>query len=234
MILEYISSTETPLILAIDSASSRPSIALGRGQGLLAEILLEGPLAHVESLMPEAEALLARLDLKLSDLGALAAITGPGSFTGIRVGLATVQGLATVLGVPVVGLSSLKALALKFPYANHPICPLVDPRRGNVYSATISTRDGSASFLEPEGLRAIQDIIEGIDEPTLFMGDGARQLAPDLKAALGERALFTPPSLGEGLAGILVDYAAKVLESGNLQSIDTLTPHYIGKFGNLD
>ena len=132
------------LTLAMDTAGEVGSIALADGNRVLEEVRLHAPGGFAQILFGELEALLARQSVRLADVDLYAAARGPGSFTGVRIGLATIKGLAEVAGKPAVGISNLAALA-EFGTADFR-APLIDARRGEVFAALL---DRAGTFVIP-------------------------------------------------------------------------------------
>jgi len=133
------------LFLAIDTTTAVCSVALGRDGGLLAEYLLNIKKTHSQRLMPLIISMLRDSDVDRRRLDGICVAVGPGSFTGIRIGMATARGLAQGLGIPLVGVNTLEALAGAGACYPALLCPLLDARRGQVYTAVYR---GGASRLE--------------------------------------------------------------------------------------
>jgi len=133
--------TRTPLILALETSGETGGLALYRGR-LLAEVTLSGALTYSRRLLPALDFLLRQLGLDLSGIEALAVSVGPGSFTGLRIGLATAKALALVLKRPLVGVETLAALAAQVPESPLPVCAVLDARRGELYAALYRMVEG--------------------------------------------------------------------------------------------
>lgn len=183
-------------ILSIDTSSSIASIALAVDERLMAESLFPCERTLSARLMPEIERLLAMAGLTALDIDLFACAIGPGSFTGVRIGVATVQGLALATGKPCVGFSNLALLAMNFPLAAHPVCTLVDARKSEVYAALY---DNSAIIPVPlinecvTPPERILDLIQDTDDkPVIFVGDGAQRYGDIISSRMGERAIFAP------------------------------------------
>ena len=210
---------ETMKILAIDTTSRSGSVALVDGTAVLGSLQISGALDHSEHLLPSIEHLLSRLAVTASTLDAVAASVGPGSFTGVRVGLASARALARSWGVPSVGVSSLEALALTAPGASPGewICPWIDAGRGEVYAAAY-TRPAAPEGpveLSPPVLAAPEAWLAALPAcPVRFVGDGALAYRDLLRERRGEGALpgtgpwFLAPALGLLGARRLQDPAA--------------------------
>jgi len=139
----------TPLILALDTSHQRGSVAVSRGEEVLSEILFDASDTHSATLLPSVDACLASAKVSLRDVDLIAVVSGPGSFTGLRIGLATVKAFAAVRRIPVVPVESCAVLAAAFPFAAHPVFPLIDARRGEVYGALYGTEGGSPREIAP-------------------------------------------------------------------------------------
>lgn len=171
------------LTLAIDTATENLSLALARDDGLLAEDGIDAGRKHLELLLPHIVRLLGRLDLKFDDLDSIIVGTGPGTFSGLRVGIATARGLAQALEIPIQGASTLEALARGIAAAAttgpRVILPVIDAKRGQVFSRVFRI-DPPASLeclsgiecLDPEGLADFAAAHS--DTAALAGGNGAR------------------------------------------------------------
>jgi len=139
----------TPLALALDTSHERGSVAVSRGRKVLSEILFDASDTHSATLMPAVDACLRFAKASLADVELIAVVSGPGSFTGLRIGLATAKAFAAVRHGSVVPVSSLEVLAAAFPFAGRPVFPLIDARRGEVYGAIYRTDDGVPREIAP-------------------------------------------------------------------------------------
>ena len=122
-------------ILALDTATNCGGIALSRNAEVIGQVMLKAPLRYSEEVLSCVEFLLEGLRLKRTQVGCFAVASGPGSFTGLRIGLATIKAFAQSLGRPAVGLSTLEALAFRFRWARSRIVPMIDARRQQIYGA---------------------------------------------------------------------------------------------------
>jgi tRNA threonylcarbamoyladenosine biosynthesis protein TsaB len=122
-------------VLAIETSTMLGGVAvMDAAKGLVAEARETVKAGHSGRLMPEIDGVLKRVSLTLSDIDALAVTTGPGSFTGLRIGLSTVKGLSYSAGIPVVVVPTLEAMAWNFPDYAYPVCPMLDARKIEVYA----------------------------------------------------------------------------------------------------
>jgi len=185
---------EEPRVLAVDSSSLTGSVALSLGSTVVAESLLNIRSTHSEKLLKQIDLLLIEAGWSLNDLDLLAAVTGPGSFTGLRIGIATVKGLSQVLGKPVAAVSSLQAAAMNGVLSSIPVCAFLDARKNEVYSQLFHFQGGipvpmnAASVLPPEKM------LRGLNGPVAFVGNGVPVYQNLISAILGKRALLPPPT----------------------------------------
>ncbi|HDI59533.1 MAG TPA: tRNA (adenosine(37)-N6)-threonylcarbamoyltransferase complex dimerization subunit type 1 TsaB [Desulfobacteraceae bacterium] len=181
-------------VLALDTATGPCTVGLLDDAELVAEGASSAVNGPVRRLMPLVVEVLAQAGLKLSQVDLMAVTRGPGSFTGLRVGMATVQGLALATGIPVVAVSSLEALALQAA-DDAVVAPLIDARRGEVYSAVYKVEAGKPTVLAPEAALTPQAAAGRIQGPCILIGSGVEVHRETLEAALAERATLAPPAL---------------------------------------
>ncbi len=175
-------------ILALDASAKSCAAALYE-EKLLGEMYLDLGLTHSEKLLPMIDALLEVTDTEKASLSALAVTAGPGSFTGLRIGMATAQGLCRALSIPIAPVPTL--LALKEGGSGFPgvVCPMMDARRGEVYTALYRGEEA----LLPGGPRPLTELLsaaETLSSPVFFLGDGAAVHREAIASALGDRAVF--------------------------------------------
>ena len=169
-------------ILAMDTSAKAASVAITNGETPLAVYSLEAGRTHSETVLPMAESALKVAHLTLSDIDLFAVTSGPGSFTGVRIGISTVKGLAFGTGKPCVGVSTLLALAynLKDLRDDCYVCPVMDARRNQLYNALFSYHGGQFERLCDDRLVAMSDLkkeLEALDKPVYGVGDGYDILA---------------------------------------------------------
>lgn len=186
---------ESTLVLALDTSHQRGSVAVSRGEEVLAEILFDASDTHSATLLPSVDACLRSAKAALADVDLIGVVSGPGSFTGIRIGLATAKAFAAVRRVPVSPVSSVEVLAAAFPYAAYPILPLIDARRGEVYGALFRTDGGAPREIVPL-FAAKPETIGGIlarageASPVILCGTGALRHREILAPLVGAGSRF--------------------------------------------
>ncbi|MEW6600218.1 MAG: tRNA (adenosine(37)-N6)-threonylcarbamoyltransferase complex dimerization subunit type 1 TsaB, partial [Nitrospirota bacterium] len=162
-------------VLAIETATLAGSIAVfDDSEGLVGEVRVSVKIAHSERLMPSIEWLLKASGISIKEIDAFAVSIGPGSFTGLRIGLSTVKGFAFATGKPVVAVRTLDAFARLMPFCSRIVCPMLDARRNEVYAAFYQWDDGRCTKIMPETSIKPADLLKGIEGPVVFMGEGAR------------------------------------------------------------
>lgn len=215
-------------ILAIDTSSPVGSIALVEGPLLKAQQILNISATHNQRLLPGIARILADVGWSLDDLDGFAVSLGPGSFTGLRIGLSIVKGLAWATGKPLAGVPTLDALAANVSLVPHKICPILDARKGEIYTALyrqgdegIPQRLTSYLAIKPEELVAL------ISETTVLIGDGLLSYGDYLKRELSNRLVLAPPHLNVIHASSVAWLGWHRLWSGESADVSSCTPLYV-------
>ena len=217
---------DAPLILAVETSSETGGVALYRDR-LLGEVVLSGAETYSRRLLPALDFLLGHLGLSPAEISVLAVSIGPGSFTGLRIGLATVKGLALVLKKPVVAVESLAALAGLFPKSPYPLCPVLDARRGEVYAALYRFTARGLETLMPPSVLSPALLCEKIESPTVFLGEGLRVYEGFFREKLGPNFIPAPGHLREARASGVAYLAEKKAKAGEFADPQTLVPLYL-------
>lgn len=174
------------LILAFESSARPASVALLQDGRLLSQYSQCSQLTHSRTLLPMAEDMLKNAELGLRDVDLFAVAHGPGSFTGVRIGVSTVKGLSWALEKPCVGVSTLEGMAWNGLSAGGVICPVMDARRSQVYNALFEIRDGRPTRLtedRPISLEDLSEEVRALGRPVFLVGDGAELTAKAFAAA---------------------------------------------------
>lgn len=182
-------------ILGIETATFCGGTALLAGDQILASYTLNSSATHAGRLLASIERLLNETATDLSDLDGLAVSIGPGSFTGVRIGLSAAKGLAVARKLPLVGISTLEALALRAGRDSRLICPVVDARRNEVFAAAYQWSRVADVPVEKTavGVMPIEEFVARLRGHCLFLGDGALRYRAAIEKHLGDRAAFAPP-----------------------------------------
>jgi tRNA threonylcarbamoyladenosine biosynthesis protein TsaB len=191
-------------ILAIETSTLLGGVAItDDSAGLIAEVRLNVKSTHSERLMTEIDHVLKRAGLAVSDIDAFAVSIGPGSFTGLRIGVSTVKGFSFATGKPIVTVPTLEAFAWNFPFSRYPVCTLLDARKKEVYAALFRWVDGGFVRLIGETSMKGETLLKeikaakgkgdrGLPEEIIFAGEGALIYGKEIADALGEKAIFAP------------------------------------------
>lgn len=219
-------------LLALDTCSLYGSVALLDGETLVAELTTLGGLNRNEHLLPLLEHLLSTVGWTLNSLDAYAVVRGPGSFTGLRVGLATIQGLALATGKPAYGLSSLHAMARGLPHAAYPIVPVLDARKNEVYTGLYRWRLGELECLLPDQVITAKRFAELLVTsehvgPVIVMGDGAQVLLKELDHHSALQPLTVSGSAGLLRASSVGATVLALLRAGRLDALEPASPLYL-------
>ncbi len=214
-------------LLLVDTATLTGSVAVSCGETLLGEILLTGPANHTDHLLGTIDVLLKGVGLTLGEMDGFGVVLGPGSFTGLRVGVATVKGLALATGKPVVGISSLAALAWRLPFAALPVCTLLDARKGEVYAALYEWREAAFKTLLSPCVQSPERWLARLSGDVLFVGDGARRYRAVIDGQFGAGARFAPWPTHVCRASNALVLALEALRQGEHLPLEVLVPTYI-------
>ena len=180
-------------LLAIETATMLGGVAVLDDETLVAETRMNIKVAHSERIVAEMHGALGSAGLGIEDIDVFALSIGPGSFTGLRVGLSTIKGLAYATGRRVVAVPTLEALAWNVPFSRHPVCPVLDARKKEVYAGIFRwSGDGFIRDLCEQAVRMV-DLLAGIKEPTIFLGEGALLYREAILSAIGDMAVFAQP-----------------------------------------
>lgn len=176
------------LILSADTSTAYYSVALSRDDHVLAEVSVEGAKKHSERLLETVDWLLGETGCKLNEIDLLAVSQGPGSFTGLRIGVAAWKGLAAGAGLSLVGVSSLDAMARLVEVRDGCVCPLLDAKMQEVYGAVYRFEDGSREKVQPDTVCPVEDLLDGLPGKVLFLGEGAEVYRDRIEDVLPEAA----------------------------------------------
>jgi tRNA threonylcarbamoyladenosine biosynthesis protein TsaB len=220
------------LILAVDTTTPGGSVALVEGDALLGEANVGSAATHSARLFRSIDFLLGALGRDVQAIDAFAVAAGPGSFTGIRIGLGAVKSLAFASGRPVAAVSTLAALASKLADGGaRPglFCPFLDAKKGEVYAALFEARDGRLEEAVPQGAYAPDEFLARLPagRPIAFAGSGLEAYGDKVRAALGGRAAWAGRS--PFIAAEVGRIGAALLREGKAVDAASLEPLYFRK-----
>lgn len=217
------------MILSINTSTAQFSLALMDDEGTLtAEYFMSPASKNFHGFMPTLDHLLTNAKADLSELRALIVARGPGSFTGLRVGLSAAKGFCQSLEIPLIGVSSLEALANQWPYTEIPVCPIIESRKGEVFAALFRWSDdqGMTRVKEDAGLK-LTDLSSFIDGRALFVGSDFRVQGPPIAEMLGPRAVLAPASMWTLRASAVGQLGLKRFYSQDFDTLRDLVPAYL-------
>ncbi len=221
-------------ILAADTSTSCGSIALVdfdkdiRRGVVLAECLITRTETHNRRLLPGIDRILKSVNLSLKDIDAFAVGTGPGSFTGLRIGVTTFKTLAWSLRKPLKGVPSLMALARQFAYFRGRICPMIDARKKEVYWAVFEGYgDGSIRLVHPYSVSSPDIVARNVSDVTVFCGDGWLLYRDFFRERLADKVFEPGPECHVIRASSLASIAAEGLSEGKGDNPVTMVPVYV-------
>jgi tRNA threonylcarbamoyladenosine biosynthesis protein TsaB len=218
-------------VLSLDSSTEVASCAIVEDNKLLGEITYNNEKQHSIILMPMIDNLLTNLRLDLNELDGFVVAKGPGSFTGLRIGMSTIKGLSLGSNKPCVTVSSLDSLAYNLSFANGLICPMLDALRDNVYARLFKCNNGDLKPISDYIAISVDELIaeiKGYNENVYFVGDGIYKHRDKLNASL-PNAYFAPAHLNLTRASSLGELGIKLLHSGIVEDLNTVTPIYLRK-----
>jgi len=213
-----------PLLLAIETATRITSVALLRGDELIAEACCAEGAAAAETLLPEIDRLLRENEVSVADLDAFAVSIGPGSFTGLRVGLATLKGLAFGSDRPVARVPTLSALAWVSRRRDLPVAALLDARRGEMYAAVYDLGDDGPQPRLDEGVYGPHELIPHLPPECILVGEGAEVFGPEIRDQLGTGVAVAGGAASAAAVGWI---GARMLARGEGVAAADVVPHYV-------
>lgn len=195
---------------------------------MLASLSVQCDRRHAERLLPVTTFVLNEAGLAFEDVDVLAVSVGPGSFTGLRLGVATWKGLALARELPLVGVPTLDAMSRRADAWKGPVCPLIDARMDEVYGALYVFDDAGRRCLVPPSVGPVERLLEETPAETLFFGDGALRYEERIRACLSAARLL-PQHHGAVAATAVAAEAAAMLEAGAPSDAAEVEPVYLRK-----
>ena len=216
------------ILLAVDTSTPSGSVAVLDGRNILVEHFEHRRISHSDRLMPAIHSALKETGMTINEVEGFAVSLGPGSFTALRVGLATIKGLALGAGRPVCGINTLEAIAWPLRFSKLSICPLIDARKKQVFAALfrpdgrgVLAREARDASLTPRALA------HSLAEPVLFAGNGLFLYGEFLEKEAPPGSLFADASLWYSRASVIGLLAQPRLASGKHDSLAELKAHYV-------
>ena len=216
-------------VLGIDTSTHCGGIAFLEDDKVLASLVLNIQKTHSERLLRHVDYLFKECHLEIRDLDGIAVCIGPGSFTGVRIGMACAKGLSFGSGKPLVGIPSLLALAVRNAESGILVCPVLDARRNEIFGAGYRMREGTRDLVEvlPGRAQPLEQFLREIRELALFCGDGSLLFRETIKNTLGDKAHFASAHRNLPSAVEIALLGRERLASGDKDDPSTLSPLYL-------
>ena len=219
-------------ILGFDSSGMVASVAIVEDDILVAEYSVNYKKTHSQTLLPMFDEVAGMTELDLDSVDAIAVAAGPGSFTGLRIGMSTVKGLGLALDKPVVAVPTCHALAYNLWGSDKLICPILDARRNQVYTALYEFKNEEMITLKEQDAMDIDtliDIINEMERDVIFVGDGIPVFKECIKEKIKYKAFFAPAHLNRQRAGSVAALGMIYMSSGKVENADDVKPVYLRK-----
>lgn len=223
-------------ILALDSSGLTAGVAVveqvGEESVTVAEYTVNYKKTHSQTLLPMLDEIVKMTELDLDEIDGIAVAAGPGSFTGLRIGSATAKGLGLALGKPLIHIPTLEGLACNLWGTDRAVCPILDARRGQVYTGIYEFRDGELAVLEDQMAVSIEELgekLKSLGRPAVFLGDGV----PVHRQALRERIMagcdivFAPANMNRQRAASVGSLALRYYQAGKTETAAEHKPDYL-------
>jgi len=214
-------------VLGIDTSTSCGGVGLIDHGEVISDYLLNVPVTHSQRLLSAIELVLREAGCPIENLDGWAIALGPGSFTGLRIGVSTVKGLAFATAKPVAGVPTLDVLASQVGPTPYLICPILDARKKEVYTAFYRFEKGLIKRQSDDQAITPEDLVERIKEQTIFLGDGVKTYREFLLKSLSSLALFPSASLHLSHGSVVAKLGSELLERGECLDLSTFAPIYV-------
>lgn len=215
-------------ILALETSATAASAAVCEDEGLIAQSFQRTGLTHSATLMPMVESMLKNAGMTLQEMDLIAVAAGPGSFTGLRIGVSAAKGLAWPLDKPCAGVSTLEAMAWQLVGMEGVICAAMDARRQQVYNALFELSDGKPVRLTPDRAISLEELekeLANVEKTQIMVGDGAH-LCYNAYEKIGRPVKMAPPHLLFQSAWGVARCALEQARNGQLTDAAGLVPNY--------
>ncbi len=216
-------------VLGIDTSTKYAGVAIVEDGVVLAQSILQFMASHSEKLLPEISHLLEIMKIPLETIDYYAVTVGPGSFTGLRVSVSTVKGLSFVTRKKVIPLSTLEVIARGLAFVDYPICPILDARKKEVYSALFRWEKDELIRLKEDSVLKLEALNGWLNERTIFVGDGLNIYSEKLTQMFGEKAIFVKSSYSIPSPAIVAIMGEEKAKEGKFISARDLQPIYMRK-----
>lgn len=227
-------------ILGIDTSTNHGSVAIAEDGRLLSESLLPFDSSYSKTLINSLDGLLEKCKIGINDIDGFAVSIGPGSFTGLRIGLATCKGFHLATGKPIIPVGTLDAITESFfpdsgflnsslltPHSELLLCPIIDAKKGEVYASLYKYEKGMIKKVEADMVVSPEVLCRKIKEPTIFFGDCIKSYGDFIKNKLNGLAYFYNDGQNKSVAASIALLGGKIIERGDIEDSAALKPKYI-------
>jgi len=214
-------------ILGIDTAT--PFLALGvvEDEKVLSELRFNAGQTHAQILLPSIDRVLEEASLKLEELDGIAISIGPGSFTGLRIGLATAKGLCFASGKPLISVPTLDGLVYFQRSSPYPLVPILDAKKNEVYSAVYDSRNGGIKRVSDYWVTTIEKLVAKIPQEIIFLGLGLEVFKENLSKLCGEKAHFLEGESNLPSGTAIAFLGLEKFKLSKFEDLDKLEPFYL-------
>ena len=219
-------------ILGIDTSAKFCNLGLIEDEDILIEYTINGSRKkHSSILVPAIKNLLKTIDLKIEEINGIAVSMGPGSFTGLRIGLCVAKGLCYARSLPLLGIPTLDAMAFPFKEIPYLICPVLESKKDEIYDVVFR---GGVSLhrvmdYKCEDIQSLLARLSPLKEKIIFSGDGIKKYRDIIKNKIGKNALFIDSQLNFPVAASIAFLGLNKLKKGEEDNVSTLSPFYLRK-----
>ncbi|MDO5126937.1 MAG: tRNA (adenosine(37)-N6)-threonylcarbamoyltransferase complex dimerization subunit type 1 TsaB [Eubacteriales bacterium] len=219
-------------VLGVDSSGMVASVALVDSGVTIAEYSVNFKKTHSETLLPMIDEIMRMTETRPESVDAIAVAAGPGSFTGLRIGSAAVKGLGLALDKPIIAVPTCHALAYNAWGTEAIVCPIMDARRGQVYTGIYEFIDGTLEVIEDQMAIGITDLLEKLteyDRPVIFLGDGVPVFKKIIDETFEGACMYAPAHMNRQRAAAVATLGMQMYEEGIYESADDHAPIYLRK-----
>lgn len=219
-------------ILGIDTSTKFCNLGLIEDEDILIEYTINGlKKKHSSILVPAIKDLLKTIDLKMEEINGIAVSIGPGSFTGLRIGLSVAKGLCYARSLPLLGIPTLDALAFSLKEIPYLICPVLEAKKDEIYDVVFRGGDSLHRIMDYkcEDIHNLLARLSLLREKMIFLGDGIKKYRDIIKEKIGKDALFIDSQLNLPVSSNIAFLGLNKLKKGEKDDISTLSPFYLRK-----
>ncbi len=219
-------------ILGIDTSTKFCNLGLIEDEDILIECTINGlKKKHSSILVPAIKNLLKTMDLKMEEINGIAVSIGPGSFTGLRIGVGVAKGLSYACSLPLLGITTLDAMAFPLKEISYLICPVLESKKDEIYDVVFRGGDSLHRVMDYkcEDIQSLLVRLSPLKEKIIFLGDGIKKYRDIIKEKIGKDALFIDSQINLPMATNIAFLGLSKLKKGEEDDISTLTPFYLRK-----